>query len=49
MNIMTKLKERMQHAQTERAVRGLDNHILRDIGLPERDNVNVPFSSLYHR
>ena len=37
MNMITKLKKRMEHGANLRATRQLDNHILRDIGLPERE------------
>ncbi|MEM9973318.1 MAG: DUF1127 domain-containing protein [Pseudomonadota bacterium] len=36
MNIFARLRRLRDEAATRRAMRHLDNHLLRDIGMPER-------------
>ncbi len=36
-NLAKAMRNRMDRINTEYALRHLDNHLLRDIGLPERD------------
>ncbi len=37
MNIIKEIRRRQDEAATRRAMRVLDNHLLRDIGMPERE------------
>lgn len=37
MNFMKEIRRRQDEAATRRAMRVLDNHLLRDIGMPERE------------
>ncbi len=36
-NFFSAIRARRQEAQTRKAMRHLDNHLLRDIGMPTRD------------
>lgn len=44
MNVFSEIRRRIDEASTRKALRHLDNHLLRDIGLPERNQM-----SSFHR
>ncbi|MEM8801753.1 MAG: DUF1127 domain-containing protein [Pseudomonadota bacterium] len=43
MNMFSELRRRMDKAATRKALRNLDNHLLRDIGMPEREQTPLRF------